>query len=174
MKPMLDGGTDDLAPATPFSYGSGHIHPIGAVDPGLVYDLTPDDYLEFLCAIGYDEKRIRAFSDGPYKCPPSASLLNFNYPSIGVQNMTGSVTVTRRLKNVGTPGVYRARVRQPEGVRVSVEPRFLKFDKVGEEKSFKLTIAGVVPAKRMVDGTLIWTDGEHFVRSPIVISSGLF
>lgn len=174
MKPMLDGGSSDLGPATPFSYGSGHIRPLGAVDPGLVYDLSPNDYLEFLCASGYNEKAIRIFSDGPFKCPASASILDFNYPSIAVQNLTGSVTVTRKLKNVGSPGVYKARVRQPEGVRVLVEPSVLKFEKVGEEKSFKLTMIGPVPKNRVVDGTLIWTDKKHFVRSPIVVSSGLF
>ncbi|KAL0534464.1 hypothetical protein IC582_028755 [Cucumis melo] len=173
-KPMLDGGSPDLAPATPFAYGSGHIRPTGAIDPGLVYDLSPNDYLEFLCASGYNEKTIQAFSDGPFKCPASASILNFNYPSIGVQNLTGSVTLTRKLKNVSTPGVYKARVMHPNGVKVLVKPKVLKFERVGEEKSFELIITGDVPENQVVDGVLIWTDGKHFVRSPIVVSSGLF
>lgn len=174
LKPMLDGGSTDLAPATPFAYGSGHIRPHGALDPGLVYDLSPKDYLEFLCASGYDDQTIKAFSDGRFKCPASASLLHFNYPSIAVENLSGAVTVTRRLKNVGNPGVYRARVLKPKGVKVTVNPRVLKFEKVAEEKSFKLTISGTVSGDRVVDGVLIWTDGKHFVRSPIVVSSTSF
>lgn len=174
MKPMLDGGSPDLAPATPFAYGSGHIRPVGAIDPGLVYDLSPNDYLEFLCASGYDVKSIRAFSDGPFNCPASASILNFNYPSIGVQNLNGSVTLTRKLKNVGTPGVYRPKILHPDGVKVSLKPRVLKFERVAEEKSFELTITGAVPQNQVVNGVLIWTDGKHFVRSPILVSSNLF
>ncbi|XP_050935958.1 subtilisin-like protease SBT5.4 [Cucumis melo] len=174
LNPMIDGGSLDLAPATPFAYGSGHINPTGAIDPGLVYDLSPNDYLEFLCASGYDEKTIRAFSDEPFKCPPASSVLNLNYPSIGVQNLKGSVSVTRKLKNVGSPGVYRAQILHPNGVVVSVKPRFLKFESVGEEKSFELTLAGVVPKDRVGYGALIWSDGRHVVRSPIVVSSGLF
>lgn len=174
LNPMLDGGSLDLDPATPFAYGSGHINPTGAIDPGLVYDLSPNDYLEFLCASGYDERTIRAFSDEPFKCPASASVLNLNYPSIGVQNLKDSVTITRKLKNVGTPGVYKAQILHPNVVQVSVKPRFLKFERVGEEKSFELTLSGVVPKNRFAYGALIWSDGRHFVRSPIVVSSGLF
>ncbi|XP_022927100.1 subtilisin-like protease SBT5.4 [Cucurbita moschata] len=84
MNLMLDDGSPIFAPATPFIYGSGHIRPTSAIHPGLVYDLSPNNYLEFLCASGYKEKNIRVFADG--------SILNFNYPSIGVQNLIGSVT----------------------------------------------------------------------------------
>lgn len=36
--------------ATPFAYDAGHVHPNLAADPGLVYELTVNDYLNFLCA----------------------------------------------------------------------------------------------------------------------------
>ncbi|MCI15153.1 subtilisin-like protease-like, partial [Trifolium medium] len=34
--------------ATPFAYGSGHIQPDLAIDPGLIYDLNVVDYLNLL------------------------------------------------------------------------------------------------------------------------------
>ena len=117
---------------------------------------------------------MRVFAEENFKCPVSGSILNFNYPSIGVQNLTGCVTLTRRLKNVGRPGVYRVRVRRPEGVKVLVKPRVLKFRKIGEEKRFELTMIGAVAEGQIGYGTLIWTDGKHFVKSPIVVSSGFF
>nr|CAB3474004.1 unnamed protein product [Digitaria exilis] len=39
------------AEATPFSYGSGHLNPADALDPGLVYDTTLADYTNFLCSL---------------------------------------------------------------------------------------------------------------------------
>ena len=46
---------------TPFSYCSGHIRLNRAMDPGLIYDLTVNDYLDFLCAIGYNQTMIEPF-----------------------------------------------------------------------------------------------------------------
>nr|KJB21574.1 hypothetical protein B456_004G001900 [Gossypium raimondii] len=38
-----------------FAYGSGHINPVKAIDPGLVYNTVKGDNIRFLCSIGYDE-----------------------------------------------------------------------------------------------------------------------
>ncbi|KAG5549899.1 hypothetical protein RHGRI_015015 [Rhododendron griersonianum] len=159
--------------ATPFSYGAGHIRPNRAEDPGLVYDLNANDYLDFLCGIGYNQTIIKLFSKAPYSCPGNFSLLDFNYPSITVPNLSGSVTVSRTVKNVGSPGVYAAHIREPRGVLVSVEPDVLKFDRTGEEKSFKLTLTNkkLGGAGEYVFGQLLWSDGRHHVRSPIVVAS---
>ncbi|KAH0969875.1 hypothetical protein GBA52_013245 [Prunus armeniaca] len=117
---------------------------------------------------------MQLFSESPnYKCPKSASLLDFNYPSIAVPELSGSVTVTRRVKNVGSPGTYAVRIHKPLGVSVTVEPNILKFKNIGEEKSFKVTLKakGLGVTKGYVFGGLIWSDGKHYVRSPIVVSS---
>ncbi|KAJ4975194.1 hypothetical protein NE237_000300 [Protea cynaroides] len=168
--PILDSSQQT---ATPFSYGAGHVQPNSAQDPGLVYDLTTDDYLYFLCAIGYDDSKLRSFSDSgvPYKCPKSATLNDFNYPSITVPSLNGTVTVGRKLKNVGSPATYKAKVHAPEGISVSVEPETLTFDSVGQEKNFNLTLKAMQAgaAKDYVFGQLNWSDGYHFVRSPIVV-----
>lgn len=163
-RPMLD---NNVAEATPYAYGSGHIRPNLAMDPGLVYDLTTNDYLNFLCASGYKQTQIKSFA--PYICPYVVKILDFNYPSITIPKLYGSVTVTRKLKNVGTPGTYAARLRVPAGLSISVEPNALKFDKIGEEKSFQLTIEVTRPGVATTFGELTWSDGKHYVRSPIVV-----
>lgn len=81
------------------------------------------------------------------------------------------MTVTRKLKNVGTVGTYAARVREPYGVSVKVEPSVLKFDRVGQVKSFKMTLKAKWLGKDYTFGGLTWTDGKHYVRSPIVVST---
>ncbi|KAL6991312.1 hypothetical protein U1Q18_009429 [Sarracenia purpurea var. burkii] len=161
--------------ATPFSYGSGHIRPNRATDPGLVYDLAMNDYLEFLCASGYNQSTIRLFSEKPFKCSNNFTLLNFNYPSITVPSLSSSATVTRTLKNVGSsPATYRARIVEPHGVSVSINPSILTFDKIGEEKSFTLSLKPKESGfpKDYVFGELLWLDGRHRVRSPIAVASG--
>ncbi|PSR88215.1 Subtilisin-like protease [Actinidia chinensis var. chinensis] len=169
--PMLDRSS---VMATPFSYGAGHIRAARASDPGLVYDLIPTDYLDFLCAIGYNHSMIKEVSEENYSCPNNASLLNFNYPSITVPNLSNhSVTVAHSLKNVGSPAIYAAHIREPQGVSVLVEPKTLRFDMIGEEKSFTLTIKAKrngLP-KGYVFGELHWSEGHHQVRSRIVVGS---
>lgn len=88
--------------------------------------------------------------------------------------MNPGVTLTRKFKNVGTPGVYTPRILHPNVVKVFVKPNVLKFERLAEEKQFEVTMIGVVPKNQVVDGVLIWTDGKHFVRSPILVSSGFF
>jgi hypothetical protein len=142
------------------------------MDPGLVYDLTTTDYLNFLCSIGYNATQMSLFIEEPYACPPkNISLLNFNYPSITVPNLSGNVTLTRTLKNVGTPGLYTVRVKKPDGILVKVEPESLKFSKLNEEKTFKVMLKAKDNwfISSYVHGGLTWSDGVHHVRSPIVV-----
>ncbi|XP_027172802.1 subtilisin-like protease SBT5.3 [Coffea eugenioides] len=159
--------------ASPFSYGAGHIRPNRAADPGLVYDLTANDYLTFLCSLGYNESQIALFTQAPKKCPKPISLLDLNYPSITVPKLRGSITVTRTLKNVGAPATYTAKIVSPPGVSVDIQPKSLTFARIGEEKSFKLTLQLKKPgaARDYVFGRLAWSDGKHFVRSPIVVKA---
>ncbi|KAK4487575.1 hypothetical protein RD792_005777, partial [Penstemon davidsonii] len=106
-----------LVEATPLNYGAGHIRPDLAADPGLVYDLNSRDYDNFLCAINYNETLRKKFTES-HTCSflNTPSLLDFNYPSINVPKLIGSVIVNRILKNVGPPGVYQAQIQQPLGV----------------------------------------------------------
>lgn len=111
----------DKKKATPFAYGSGHIWMNRAMDPGLVYDLDTHDYLNFLCALGYNATAMAAFSKKPYKCPSRPiKTEDLNYPAIVVPELHGPLTVTRTVKNVGTTGTYRARVVAPVDISVSV------------------------------------------------------
>ncbi|KAL4185865.1 hypothetical protein AMTRI_Chr10g232930 [Amborella trichopoda] len=161
-----------LERATPFSYGAGHVRPNAAAEPGLVYDLTPTDYLNFLCVLDYDQSSIAAISGQNYTCPtPKPKLLDFNYPSLSITNLTSTVTVTRVVKLVGPPATYTVRVQSPPGVSVDVSPKSLSFEKEGEEKSY--TVKFTLKSQNFGNysfGRLIWSDGTHHVRSSIVIN----
>ncbi|KAJ4799205.1 Subtilisin-like protease [Rhynchospora pubera] len=154
--------------ATPFSYGSGHVNPNAAADPGLIYDLTATDYLNFLCSLGYNSSQLASF-DASYKCPlKPQDIKDLNYPSFTISQLNQSVTVSRKVKNVGPAGTYTATVEEPSGIRVKVEPDSLKFG-VGEEKKFMVTFHVDTPSSDYVFGSITWSDGTRHVRSPVAV-----
>uniref|UniRef100_A0ACD5WTS5 Uncharacterized protein n=1 Tax=Avena sativa TaxID=4498 RepID=A0ACD5WTS5_AVESA len=178
-RPILDPFLDT---ATPFAYGSGHVFPARALDPGLVYDASTADYLGFLCALGYNATAVGQFNNGaPYQCPASpVAVQDLNYPSITIPALSDPRTVRRRVRNVGPAprSTYTAAVVEPVGIKVTVTPPKLDFGAVGEEKEFQVTFAEKVPvvprpegAGGYAFGAMVWSDGtgNHQVRSPLLV-----
>ncbi|XP_074587082.1 subtilisin-like protease SBT5.3 [Curcuma longa] len=168
-EPLLNSS---FVKATPFAYGSGHVQPNRAMDPGLVYDLTTQDYLNFLCSLRYNSTQIALFSNGTYSCPSTPlDIKDLNYPSITIPNLSSSTTVTRVVKNVGSPGTYSVRLMEPRGVSVTVNPTSLTFEEVGEEKKFEVSFAlkDGTSFTDYVFGSLTWADGKHHVRILLVV-----
>ncbi|KAJ0101656.1 hypothetical protein Patl1_03730 [Pistacia atlantica] len=164
---------NDNSAANPFAYGAGLPNPNSALDPGLVYDLNAESYLNYLCAHGYNQSLIRAFtiSEKPYSCPESFNVMDLNYPSIVLPYLNGSVELTRSLKNVGSPGTYNVTVNAPSGVSIVVEPSSLNFEKYGQEKKFVIRFSPRGSEKGYRFGEMIWSDGMHNVRSPILVKN---
>ncbi|KAI4297753.1 hypothetical protein L6164_037624 [Bauhinia variegata] len=153
------------------------------MDPGLVYDITSNDYVKFLCGIGYGLKVIQVITRSPVRCPVKKPLPeNLNYPSLVAllpSSAKGVATKTfiRTVTNVGPPNsVYRVKVEsQPKGVTVSVKPSLLVFTPAIRKRSFVVTMTAdsrnlEVGQSGALFGSLSWTDGKHVVRSPIVVT----
>ncbi|KAG2316935.1 hypothetical protein Bca52824_020057 [Brassica carinata] len=173
-KPIIDIAT--LKPSTPFGHGAGHVSPTTAVNPGLIYDLTTEDYLGFLCAMNYNSSQIRIISRGNYACDPSKtySVADLNYPSFAV-NVDGSDTYKykRTVTNVGGAGSYSVKVTsETTAVKISVEPAVLNFKEVNEKKSYSVTftVDSSKPSGSDSFGSIEWSDGKHVVASPVAIS----
>jgi Fibronectin type-III domain len=144
------------------------VNPNVAADPGLVYDLNTTDYLNFLCSLGYNSSQLALFESG-YQCPSKPQdIKDFNYPSFTIYKLIQSVTVSRRVKNIGPAGTYTVTVEEPSGIRVTVEPDSLKFD-VGEEKNYMVTFHLDTPSSDYVFGSITWSDGTRYVRSPVAV-----
>ncbi|KAK2441007.1 subtilisin protease [Trifolium repens] len=169
-KPITDAFEKTLA--NPFAYGAGHIQPNSAIDPGLVYDLTIVDYLNFLCASGYNQKLISSINfKRRFTCSGSHSINDLNYPSITLPNLgLNIVNVTRTVTNVGPPSTYFVKAQLP-GYKIVVVPNSLNFKKIGEKKRFQVVVqaTSVTPRKKYQFGELKWTNGKHIVRSPITV-----
>ncbi|KAJ1281311.1 hypothetical protein BS78_04G296500 [Paspalum vaginatum] len=165
--------------STPFVRGAGHVDPNAALDPGLVYDAGTDDYVSFLCAIGYTTWQIAVLTrDGPVTdCSTRrGSAGDLNYPAFSVvfSSTKSMVTQRRVVRNVGSDVVatYTASVAAPAGVLVAVEPRTLRFSATQQTQEYAITFTpqqGSV-AEKYTFGSIMWSDGKHKVASPIAIT----
>uniref|UniRef100_A0A803N1F0 Uncharacterized protein n=2 Tax=Chenopodium quinoa TaxID=63459 RepID=A0A803N1F0_CHEQI len=181
-KPIIDVATG--LPSTPFDHGAGHVDPIAALDPGLVYDVTVNDYIDFLCALNYSSDQIKHTTSQESSCSSGKTyrVRDFNYPSLAVNLETASengddravnsVKYTRTLTNVGSPGIYKASMSVHNGsIKVRVEPESLSFNRMNEKKSFTVTVsADSMPSGTTSFGHLTWSDGRHIVTSPITFT----
>lgn len=166
--------------STPFDHGAGHVDPVSALNPGLVYDLTADDYLGFLCALNYTESQINSLARRKFTCDSNKkySVTDLNYPSFAVnidttQSSGSSVfKYSRTLTNVGSPGTYKVSISSPgPGVKISVEPPVLSFTQVNEKKSYTVTFTvSSMPPSTNSFARLEWSDEKHIVGSPIAIA----
>lgn len=168
---------DRVSPATPFATGSGFAR-LGqpsrkgtAFQPGLVYDAGFTEYLGFLCAEGRE-----AFGNPDATCASLANAgipttaANLNYPSIGMEAVPGTQTVTRTVTNVSAKKVsVSAKVTAPPGYAVTVSPSALQVAP-GKSASFTVTVLNTGAAVgEWKFGSLTWKGTGYEVRSPIAV-----
>jgi subtilisin family serine protease len=166
--------------STPFARGAGHVNPNRAVDPGLVYDAGTEDYITFLCALGYTAEQVSVF-DPAANCSTCAgsSVGHHNYPAFSAvftSNKLAVIKQRRVVRNVGSNvrATYRVSVTTPAGVRVTVRPGKLEFSAKQKTQEYEITftqrIFGSVTEKHTF-GSIVWSDDEkHTVTSPIAIT----
>lgn len=172
-------------PSTPFDYGAGHVAPIAALDPGLVYDANVQDYLEFLCALNYSSNLIRAVTKQAFTCDSAKkyNLGDLNYPSFAVPFETTSgkgggssaaavIKYTRTLTNVGSPAAYKVSVSsETRSVKIEVEPETLDFTRPNEKKNYTVTFTATsLPSGTTSFARIEWLGGKYIVSSPVAFS----
>jgi len=170
----VKGTYDDLVGE--FAYGSGNINPKQAIHPGLVYDITKQDYVQMLCNYGYSAEKIKQISGDNSSCHGTSersSVKDINYPTIVVPILKHfHVQVHRTVTNVGFPNsTYKATLihRNPE-IKMSVEPEVLSFKSLNEKQSFFVSVvSGEKSNKTLFSSSLVWSDGTHNVKSPIIV-----
>ncbi|GJM98692.1 hypothetical protein PR202_ga15722 [Eleusine coracana subsp. coracana] len=175
--PLLDAATNTTA--TPWAYGAGHVDPVKALSPGLVYDASVDDYVAFLCAVGVSPRQVQAVSAAAAPNVTCTRKLSnpgdLNYPSFSVvfrrKSSRSSVKYHRELTNVAeSGGTYSVKVTGPSDISVSVKPARLVLKKTGDKVRYTVTFR-CANARGPMDpaafGWLTWSSDGHEVRSPI-------
>ncbi|KAG8382326.1 hypothetical protein BUALT_Bualt05G0065800 [Buddleja alternifolia] len=161
-------------PADLLAIGSGHVNILRATDPGLVYDIHPEDYLPYLCGLNYTDLQVGAIVNRVVRCAEISSIseTELNYPSFVVFLGSGtSWTYNRTVTNVGVfNSAYAVGIVGLPGVDVRVEPTSLQFSALNQTLTYQVTFGRLAntTTNAVVQGSLTWTSGRYSVRSPIV------
>lgn len=163
--------------SNPWAHGAGHVDPHKALSPGLLYDISTDDYIAFLCSLDYGIDHVQAIvKRSNITCSRKfADPGQLNYPSFSV--VFGSkrvVRYTRIVTNVGAAGsVYEVATTAPSVVKVTVKPSKLVFTKVGERKRYTVTFVAsrdAAQTTRFGFGSIAWSNDQHQIRSPVAFA----
>ncbi|MDH3585959.1 MAG: S8 family serine peptidase [Gammaproteobacteria bacterium] len=160
---------DGEGAANPFDYGAGHIVPNDAVKPGLVYDVSDDEFDAFACGTdspAVPESRCNELEGAGVSFAPE----DLNQPSIGLARLANEQTVTRRVTNVSEESqTFVASVTAPPGIQVAVAPSSLSLGP-GQTATFDVSMvyeSGPLDLWRF--GSLTWTSNDHSIYSTIAV-----
>ncbi|KAK7307819.1 hypothetical protein VNO77_41222 [Canavalia gladiata] len=172
-QPILD---QTLLPADIFATGAGHVNPVKANDPGLVYDIQPEDYVPYLCGLGYTDREIGILVQRRVRCSgieiiPQAQL---NYPSFSIVLGSTSQYYTRTLTNVGpAKATYTLNLEVPLALGISVNPTQITFTAVNQKITYSVEFIPQIKQNRgnhtFAQGSLTWLSDTHAVRTPIAV-----
>lgn len=163
-----------------FSYGSGHINPVAARDPGLVFNSSEADYVNLLCKQGYNSTVLQLVTGDNSTCAgiTPGRAWDMNYPSFSLYVTDGEMIAgnfTRTVTNVGEANsIYTASVDINSSsyfdFDILIEPSVLSFSAVGQTQTFSVNVTGPVISQQPITSVAItWTDGTHVVRTPLVV-----
>ena len=161
--------SDGESVANPFDYGAGHIVPNDALNPGLVYDVSDDEFDAFACGTespAVPESRCDELEGAGVSFAPE----DLNQPSIGLARLANEQTIRRRVTNVSDESqTFVASVTAPPGIQVSVVPSNISLGP-GQTATFDVTFvyeSGPLDLWRF--GSLTWTSNDHEVYSTIAV-----
>ncbi|WCJ26095.1 Subtilisin-like protease [Euphorbia peplus] len=169
-KPISD---QQFVESTVFDMGAGHVNPNRASDPGLVYDIQPEDYIPYLCGLGYSDKEVGLIIQGSVVCSNNSSIpeAQLNYPSFSIKLGSTPKTYTRTVTNVGQANSgYTLEMLAPQGVDVQVKPDKISFTGVNQKATYSITFSkNSNTSGNFSQGYINWVTEGHNVRSPIAV-----
>ncbi|XP_076955934.1 subtilisin-like protease SBT2.6 [Bidens hawaiensis] len=172
-KPILaerysESETMTFVSATPFDYGSGHVNPRAALDPGLIFDAGYQDYLGFLCTTpGIDYHELINYIHHPCNYTLGHPY-NLNTPSITVSHLVRSQTVTRTVTNVDETETYKITAKMAPAIAIEANPSKMTIKAGASRKlTVTLTVRSVTNSYSFGEVLLKGNRG-HKVRIPVV------
>ncbi|KAK1280250.1 Subtilisin-like protease [Acorus gramineus] len=109
-------------PATSFDMGSGFVNATAALDPGLIFDSSYNDFFFFLCNINGSGPVVLNYTGRSCGSVSTMNGTDLNLPSITIAKLNQSRIVTRTVTNIADNETYSVRCSAPYGVSMSVTP----------------------------------------------------
>lgn len=135
------------------------------------------DHIQFLCSMGYNNSAISHMTrQNPTGCAHHrVSEEQLNLPSILIPELTSRASIWRTVTNVsGVNSVYYAKVESPADVIVELFPSVLKFNSTVRKQKFQVVFRSRLKVQgRYSFGSLVWEDGKHVVRVPLIVRIGI-
>jgi len=145
-----------------FAQGAGHVDPTAFLDPGLLYESGPSDWIAFLKGAGY------VFADPELNAVEAIDPSDLNQASIAIGALAGTQTVTRTVTSTEA-GSYTADLDIP-GVDAVVSPSTLSFTGAGQTAEYTVTFTRTdAELAEFATGYLTWSSADHEVRSPVAV-----
>ncbi|KAL4372140.1 hypothetical protein AHAS_Ahas06G0236000 [Arachis hypogaea] len=103
---------------------------------------------------------------------------DFNYPAIAAEiepMKPFKINFTRIVTNVGfANSTYKACFQQHSGINITIVPNIHKFKCLKEKQAFVVNVVGGKFSEySVVSWSLLWSDGTHSVRCPIIRAGAL-
>ncbi|CAN1332704.1 Subtilisin-like protease [Linum perenne] len=118
-------------PATVFDMAAGHVNPQKALNPGLVYDIQPEDYVGYLCGLGYNDPQANMIMQRKVKCSNESAIpeAQLNYPtfciSIGRYSDQKVLMLLIKFKELKEKATYFYNIQQSWKCHRNCGSRFL-------------------------------------------------
>eukprot|EP00775_Hariotina_reticulata_P004963 gene4963-5204_t len=157
----------------PFNFGAGHVDPVPALNPGLVFDSRPVDWERFVCGAQVPSHFWQT------RCPECVTnsklcdLQQLNLPSIAAQIAAGRIiprTVTSVLPQQADFAV--SSISNPPGFTITVTPSTFSLAP-GTSITLQVNITHTdAPLLEYRDGSITWTSNAGtYTRIPVVVAA---
>ncbi|KAM3701117.1 hypothetical protein ACJW31_05G149000 [Castanea mollissima] len=158
------------SPATPFDMGSGFVNATAALNPGLIFDSSYDDYMMFLCGINGSAPVVLNYTgQNCWVYNYTVGGADLNLPSIMIAKLNQSKTIQRSVINVAGNETYTVGWTAPYGVSMKVVP--LHFSTVyGERQVLSVYLNATTNSSVASFGRIgLFGNQGHIVNIPLSV-----